>query len=189
MGRDGRIARGPDVANPTCDELALDTQLCFALCTAHNRLVRVYGAALEPLGLTVPQTLILMALWETSPRQVGNIAQTLDLDNGSITPVLKRLEAGGFVTRVRDTIDERRVHVHITEKGRAVRDVILLAKRRIIAEMGAPQAELDVLMSGLTRLSEQLSIVGPSTRPAPSAVVRLRADRRSLSHRGRRPPL
>jgi DNA-binding MarR family transcriptional regulator len=187
MGRDGRIARDPEVANETDDELALDTQLFFALCTANNRLVRVYGAALGPLGLTVPQTLILMALWETSPRQVGNIAQTLDLDNGSITPVLKRLEAGGFVTRVRDTVDERRVHVHITEKGRAVREPILLAKRRIVAEVGAPQAELDVLMAGLTRLSQLLSAVYPSTRDAPSPLVRLGADRRSLSDRGRRP--
>src|SRR6516164_10896067 len=91
------------------DPLRLDHQLCFPLYAATNLLQRLYRPLLAPLGLTYSQYLVMMALWERSPATVSELRARLHLDNGTVTPLLKRMEQGGFITRRRDPDDERRV--------------------------------------------------------------------------------
>jgi MarR family transcriptional regulator, organic hydroperoxide resistance regulator len=104
------------------DGLRLERQLCFALYSAANLTTRLYRPLLEPLGITYPQYLALMALWERAPRSVGELGQALGLDSGTLTPLLKRLQAGGLVTRTRDAQDERRVLIALTPAGAALRE-------------------------------------------------------------------
>src|SRR4051812_19119052 len=101
--------------------LRVGRQLSFALYGASNRVVRLHRPFLEPLGLTYPQFLVMLALYEDSPRSVGDIGLELGMDDGTLTPLLKRLETAGLVTRTRDSADERRVLIDLTEAGRALR--------------------------------------------------------------------
>jgi MarR family transcriptional regulator, organic hydroperoxide resistance regulator len=104
-------------------QLALDQQLCFALYDASRALIRAYGPLLEPLGLTYPQYVAMLALWEESePVTVGALGDRLGLDSGTLTPLFKRLEQSGLVRRSRDPKDERRVLVTLTSAGWALRD-------------------------------------------------------------------
>jgi MarR family transcriptional regulator, organic hydroperoxide resistance regulator len=96
----------------------LGTQLSFALYGAANRMVRQHKPFLEPLGLTFPQYLVILELLDGAPQTVGALGGRLGMDTGTITPLLKRLDAAGFVTRTRDPKDERRVLVDLTAKGR-----------------------------------------------------------------------
>ncbi|WP_037335549.1 MarR family winged helix-turn-helix transcriptional regulator [Salinisphaera hydrothermalis] len=100
---------------------ALDDQLCFALYTATHRITRAYRPLLEPLGLTYVQYLVMLVLWEAAPRSVGELGQALYLDSGTLTPLLKRMEKAGMVTRQRDNNDERRVLIHLTEHGASLK--------------------------------------------------------------------
>src|SRR5688572_21696743 len=99
---------------------SLGTQLSFALYGAANRMVRLHKPLLEPLGLTFPQYLVMLELLDDAPQTVGALGGRLDMDTGTITPLLKRLDAAGLVTRTRDPKDERRVLVELTSKGRAL---------------------------------------------------------------------
>jgi DNA-binding MarR family transcriptional regulator len=103
------------------DPLLLDRQVCFPLYAATNLLNRLYGPVLRELGLTYPQYLVMLVLWEQQPQSVGALGARLYLDTGTLTPLFKRMEAAGFVTRLRDLKDERRVMVGLTEKGKALR--------------------------------------------------------------------
>ncbi|BBY18649.1 MarR family winged helix-turn-helix transcriptional regulator [Mycolicibacterium litorale] len=94
--------------------------LSFALYGAANRVVRLHKPFLEPLGLTFPQYLAMLALLDNAPQTVGALGARLDMDTGTITPLVKRLEAAGMVTRVRDPSDERRVLVDVTARARAM---------------------------------------------------------------------
>lgn len=100
--------------------LSLDEQLCFAVYTASRALTRAYGPLLEPLGVTYPQYLTLLVLWEEDGASVKRLGERLALDSGTLTPLLKRLEQQGLVERRRSAEDERVVHVHLTSKGRAL---------------------------------------------------------------------
>lgn len=99
---------------------SLGTQLSFALYGAANRMVRLHKIHLEPLGLTFPQYLVMLELLDNAPQTVGALGRRLDMDTGTITPLLKRLDAAGLLTRTRDPDDERRVLVELTSKGRAL---------------------------------------------------------------------
>ncbi len=103
------------------DPLHLDQQLCFALYAASNRIQRLYRPLLEPLGLTYPQYLVMLVLWQHGRRSVGELGEALHLDSGTLTPLLKRLEAAGLVVRKRCSEDERRVFVDLSAEGRALR--------------------------------------------------------------------
>jgi MarR family transcriptional regulator, organic hydroperoxide resistance regulator len=104
-------------------QLALDQQLCFALYDASRALIRAYGPLLEPLGLTYPQYVAMLALWEQpEPVTVGALGDRLGLDSGTLTPLMKRLEQSGLVKRRRDPDDERRVLLTPTSAGWALRD-------------------------------------------------------------------
>jgi len=99
----------------------LDQQLCFALYSASGLMTKLYRPLLDPLGLTYPQYLVMLALWERAPSTVGALGLALGLDSATLTPLLKRMEAGGLITRRRDAADERRVLVEPTAKGQALR--------------------------------------------------------------------
>ena len=101
--------------------LLLDHQLCFALYSASLAMTKLYKPVLAELGLTYPQYLVLLVLWETDGVSVSELGKRLSLDSGTLTPLLKRMESAGWLTRQRDTADERRVHIHLSETGRALK--------------------------------------------------------------------
>src|SRR5258708_33918548 len=104
------------------DALKLGQFLCFAVYSASHAVNRVYKPLLDELGLTYPQYLAMVLLWEEDDQTVGSLCERLLLESSTLTPVLKRLEALGHVRRTRDPVDERQVRVRLTEKGRALRD-------------------------------------------------------------------
>ena len=104
----------------SCAELLLDNQLCFALYSTSLLMTKVYKPLLQELGLTYPQYLAMMVLWEGDGITVGEISSRLLTDPGSVTPLLKRLEAEGLLKRIRSSADERVVQLHLTDKGRAL---------------------------------------------------------------------
>src|SRR4051812_3388149 len=101
--------------------LRLDNQLCFALYSASLAMTKLYKPLLAELGLTYPQYLVMMALWEDDGLMVSQLGERLSLDSGTLTPLLKRLETAGLVSRIRDVEDERRVHISLTAAGRKLK--------------------------------------------------------------------
>src|ERR1700743_3561788 len=110
-------------ASPTADEmLLLDNQLCFAVYSASLAMTRVYKPLLEKLGLTYPQYLVMLVLWERDNVPLKDIGERLFLDSGTLTPLLKRLEAAHLIKRARSTQDERQVLIHLTPQGQALKE-------------------------------------------------------------------
>ncbi|MBM9460971.1 MarR family transcriptional regulator [Nocardioides sp. zg-536] len=134
--------------------LALDQQVCFALAIASRSVVALYRPFLEPLGLTHPQYLVMLCLWEQEPRRVSELSRLLELDPGTLSPLLKRLEAAGFVRRERDPDDERALAVSLTEQGRALRAKAEDIPAGIVERLGVPIDELMDLHRRLTRVIE-----------------------------------
>ena len=124
------------------DPLALDRQVCFALAVASRSVVAVYRPLLEPLQLTHPQYLVMLALWERSPRSVKDISASLRLDPATLSPLLKRLEALGHVTRSRSSADERMLVVELTEAGRALRAEAERIPGAVVERLGLPVERL-----------------------------------------------
>ena len=108
-------------APTTHDMLLLDNQLCFAVYSASLAMTRLYKPLLDKLQLTYPQYLVMLALWEEDGPMVSALGARLSLDSGTLTPLLKRPEANGFIARVRDVADERRVHITLTAAGRKLK--------------------------------------------------------------------
>lgn len=119
---DPKLTIEDSVAPDAAELLRLDNQLCFALYAASGLVTRAYRPILEPLGLTYPQYLVMLVLWEHAPRTVSELGDALNLDSGTLTPLLKRMESGGLVDRSRDPADERRVLVSLTPAGLALRE-------------------------------------------------------------------
>ncbi|MFD4179670.1 MarR family winged helix-turn-helix transcriptional regulator [Rhodococcus sp. NPDC058514] len=138
------------------DELALDQQLCFALYAASRATTAVYRPMLDELGVTYPQYLVLLVLWERDGRGVREIGDELDLDTGTLSPLLKRLEILGLVERRRLPEDERRVQIHLTDTGRGLRERALGIPRQLAGCAGLPPEELIALRSTLERLTHEL---------------------------------
>ena len=134
------------------DPLALERQVCFALAVASRNVIAVYRPLLEPMGLTHPQYLVMLALWERSPLSVKELSGLLQLDPGTLSPLLKRLETGGLVRRGRDLADERVLAVTLTDKGRALRAEAEKIPPAIIDRLGMELTELQDLHGALTRL-------------------------------------
>lgn len=148
-------------AEPANDWLALDRQLCFALYAASLAMTKVYKPLLEPLGLTYPQYLVMLVLWETDGATVSQLGQRLALDSGTLTPLLKRLQALGFVQRRRDATDERRVQVHLTPQGRALRSHALAVPPQLLQASQCSLAEVTALTRQLHALRHRLSDFNP----------------------------
>ena len=127
----------------TTAQRSVGTQLSFALYGAANRMVRMHKPFLEPLGLTFPQYLVMLELLDGAPLAVGALGTRLGMDTGTITPLLKRLQAAGMVTRTRDTADERRVLIDLTPTGRGIEDAIrgITAQIRSACQLSAQDIE------------------------------------------------
>lgn len=138
------------------DFLRLDVQLCFALYTASNLVTRLYRPLLEPLGITYSQYLAMIALWAEAPQSVGVLGQKLNLDSGTLTPLFKRLEKLGLVTRRRDLQDERRVLVDLTDAGVALRARASHIPLTVLGQLPLPVEEVIALRGMLERLNTGL---------------------------------
>ncbi|GAA1252288.1 DNA-binding MarR family transcriptional regulator [Microbacterium phyllosphaerae] len=134
----------------TDDLLKLDNQLCFALVTAARNVVAIYRPILEPLGLTHPQYLVMLALWERAPRPLNDLAADLALEPATASPLVKRLEADGLVARQRSSEDERRLDITLTDAGRALRERALDVPRQVMAAVGMDLAQIATLRDGLS---------------------------------------
>ena len=148
------------------DWLHLESQLCFALYSSSLAMTKLYTPLLEPLGLTYPQYLALLVLWEQDGIAVGALGERLFLDSGTLTPLLKRLEAAGLVRRERSVDDERRVLVHLTDEGRALRTRARGIPRALAAATGCSAVEVTGLTGRLQRLRTRL-VAGPTSAKAP----------------------
>ena len=134
------------------DPLALEEQVCFALSVAARSVVAVYRPLLEPMGLTHPQYLVMLALWQYEPVSVRELSRLLRLDPGTLSPLLKRLEASGLLLRDRDRSDERSLAVTLTDRGRALRNEAEKVPPAVVATLGVDLAELHALRESLTRV-------------------------------------
>ena len=142
----------------TDDLLALENQLCFAVVTAARNVVSIYRPILEPLGLTHPQYLVLLALWESSPRSLRELAGELAMEPATLSPLIKRLEAQGRVTRSRRSDDERVLDIALTEEGRALRGAALEVPGQVMARVGMDAAEVARLRKALVRFAGRAAV-------------------------------
>lgn len=129
--------------------LRLENQLCFALVTAARNVVAIYRPILEPLGLTHPQYLVMLALWERSPRTLNDLAGDLAMEPATASPLVKRLEADGLVARERSAEDERRLDITLTAAGRALRERALQVPAQVMSAVGMDVDEVSALRDGL----------------------------------------
>jgi len=140
----------PATAAPDADLLALDRQVCFALAVASRRVIGLYRPLLEPMGLTHPQYLVMLSLWQQEASSVRSLSEQLSLEPATLSPLLKRLEAIGYLTRTRDSEDERTLRVALTPAGRALREQALNIPPAIMDRLGMDRAELEDLHTILT---------------------------------------
>ena len=138
------------------DAPRLDRQVCFALYSASRAATAVYRPILDELGLTYPQYLVMLVLWESEPRGVKELGGELGLDSGTLSPLLKRLEALGFVERRRSGEDERRVAIHLTPAGRSLSGPATAIPQRLADAAGLSLEELEQLRATLGKLTAAL---------------------------------
>jgi MarR family transcriptional regulator, organic hydroperoxide resistance regulator len=141
---------------PAGEMLKLDHQLCFALYSSSLAMTKLYKPLLEPLGLTYPQYLAMLVLWEGDGVTVSELGQRLQLDSGTLTPLLKRLESTGLLQRRRDSADERRVLVLLTPAGRALKSRAAKVPPQVACAAGCSIDELAALTQRLKLLREQI---------------------------------
>ncbi|MGF1551095.1 MAG: MarR family winged helix-turn-helix transcriptional regulator [Paracoccaceae bacterium] len=141
----------------TVDRLRLDDQLCFALYVATNAIVRSYRPMLAEIGLTYPQYLLMLVLWQDGDRTVRQLADRLKLSPSAVTPLVDRLEAADLVRRRRDDNDRRVVHVELTERGAATEHEAAAVQRRVACNTGLDVQGLAAMRDHLHALAERLS--------------------------------
>jgi DNA-binding MarR family transcriptional regulator len=137
--------------------LLLDNQLCFALYSASLAMTKLYKPLLDTLGLTYPQYLVMLVLWERDGLMVSELGERLYLDSGTLTPLLKRLEGAGLVSRLRDVQDERRVHIHLTAAGRKLKARAARVPACVLAASECSIPELLQLTDQVRALRERLA--------------------------------
>lgn len=153
------------------DPLALEQQVCFALAVTNRAVLAVYRPLLEPLGLTHPQYLVMLALWDhekiatgdtapTAPLSVKDIAAALQVDSATLSPMLKRLESLGLITRSRRTGDERATDVRLTAAGMRLRERALEIPSAVVQRLGVDLEELENLRNALTRVNTAARAAG-----------------------------
>ncbi|WP_294188745.1 MarR family transcriptional regulator [uncultured Sphingomonas sp.] len=136
--------------------LPLDQQLCFSLYATSMAINRAYKPQLDALGITYPQYLVLHALWEEDARTIGQIAERLALESSTVTPLVKRMEVAGLMTRMRNPADERQVQVRLTERGWALREECGCLGETLVARSGMTLAEVEALNQQVQRLRDAL---------------------------------
>jgi|SRR5271166_3128579 len=139
------------------DPLLLDRQICFLLYAASNLMTRQYRPLLQPLGLTYPQYLVMLVLWECGEAGMAEIGERLYLDSGTLTPLLKRLEAAGCVSRHRDPADERRLIIRLTEQGAQLKQEAVSIPLALAAASNMTKTEIWSLRSALKQAVATLS--------------------------------
>ena len=155
------MVNAPKAADGTLfDPLLLDNQLCYALYAAAHRMTKSYRPMLERMGLTYPQYLVLLVLWETDGVTVSEIGRRLRLDSGTLTPVLKRLESSGYLVRNRRQSDEREVEIALTENGRALRAEAVGVRQSVMCQLHMTEPEIQAMRADLNALIENLSAAG-----------------------------
>lgn len=142
------------------DLLKLENQLCFAVVTAARNVVAIYRPILEPLGLTHPQYLVMLALWERAPRTLNDLAADLAMEPATASPLVKRLEVDGLVARQRSTEDERRLDITLTDAGMRLRELAVDVPHQVMEAVGMDIDQIVALRDGLSafagrRASEQ----------------------------------
>lgn len=142
--------------SPAAPPQDLDSQVCFALYSANLALNKVYRKLLKPFDLTYPQYLVLLVLWENDELTVSEIGERLFLDSATLTPLLKRLEGAGFVTRTRAAGDERQVIIALTPQGRALKSRAKVVPESLLCATGCTVAELVGLKARLEALRTNL---------------------------------
>ena len=151
---------------PLDDPLALERQVCFALAVASRTVISVYRPVLEPMGLTHPQYLVMLALWGGEPLSVTELSRRLELDPATLSRLLRRLEAAGLVRRDRNPADERSLAVALTDRGRDLRTQALEVPGTILQRLGM---ELDELLDLRDRLTEVIGAAKAATEAATEA--------------------
>jgi DNA-binding MarR family transcriptional regulator len=134
------------------DLLKLDQQVCFALAIAARNVIALYRPILEPLGLTHPQYLVMLALWERSPLTLREVGRLLSLEPATLSPLVKRLEAAGLVRRERHPGDDRALAITLTDRGRRLRERALGVPPQVVERLGLPVEDLQALHGALTRV-------------------------------------
>ena len=137
--------------------LLLDNQLCFALYSTSLAMTKLYKPLLDELGLTYPQYLVMLMLWEHDGLMVSEIGEKLFLDSGTLTPLLKRLEASGYVSRLRDVDDERRVHITLTTLGRQLKSRAAKVPGCILAAAQCALPDVAALTTQVQALRQRLA--------------------------------
>ena len=137
---------------PPADPLALENQICFALSLASRSVIAAYRPVLEPLGLTHPQYLVMLTLWEHEPLSIKELSALLHLDPGTLSPLVKRIEALGYVQRSRSTADERILQISLTEAGRAARELALKVPQEMMRRLDMDVEELTALHRAMNKV-------------------------------------
>lgn len=150
------MARKQTTADQT---LRLDNQICFAVYSAAHAFNRVYKPLLDRLGLTYPQYLVMLVLWERDDLSVREVGEKLFLDSGTLTPLLKRLEAAHLVKRTRSTQDERQVLIALTPQGQALKDKARAVPQSILAASACSVSELVAIKNEIVALRDRLNAV------------------------------
>lgn len=140
------------------DLLRLDNQLCFALYAATRAIAKTYRVRLAPMGLTYPQYLVMLVLWERDGLNISEIGDKLMLDSGTLTPLLKRLEGLKFVRRERDKQDERQVKVWLTSEGHAMKGDALESRRFVACRLQMSEADILALRTELMGMVDRLGV-------------------------------
>ena len=143
--------------SPSPPMLQLDNQVCFALYSASLAMTKVYQPLLESIGLTYPQYLVMLVLWEGDGLTVSELGARLFLDSGTLTPLLKRLEAADLIARLRDVQDERRVRITLTPSGRALRERAEAIPPCVLHSSQCTLPELKALTTELKQLRDRLA--------------------------------
>ena len=138
--------------------------MCFPLYAASNLITRLYRPILAELGLTYPQYLVMLALWENAPRTVSSLGDQLHLDSGTLTPLLKRMESAGLVTRQRDADDERRVLVALSPRGQAMKSDAVCIPEKLAANSSITPEQVEAVRRAVRDLVETLT--NPAARPS-----------------------
>lgn len=137
--------------------LRLDRQICFPLYAASNLLTKLYRPVLAELGLTYPQYLVMLVLWEQSPQSVGSLGESLHLDGGTLTPLLKRMESAQLINRQRDAEDERRVVINLTPKGKLLQREAVRVPLTLGQQLRIDEEEIENLREAVKNLVQLMS--------------------------------
>lgn len=138
------------------DNLKLDRQLCFSIYTATNRISGLYRELLSELNLTYPQYLVLLVLWEKNGITLKQLTDRLNLDSGTLSPVIKRLQKNQFLTKQRSTVDERNIHLYLTQRAMEVKPLVAEIQEKVACHTDLPPQEFFELLDRLNKLAECL---------------------------------